>query len=60
LPFSDEPLSVYTGRVDLAVPVTFPAPGRHDLALAVRLQACDDRRCLPPATVTLKLPIKVR
>ena len=63
LGFSDEKLSVYDGRVWLRAPVTIApaaATGRHDLKLAVRHQACDDQRCLPPATLTLTIPLQIQ
>ena len=62
LAFTDRPLWVYSGatwitatvKVDPSAP-----PGRLELMLNLRVQACDDRRCLPPATLALKLPMTV-
>jgi uncharacterized protein len=42
--FAEEPLSVYTGRVEIAGEVG--GTGR----VALTYQACDDSRCLPPVT----------
>lgn len=33
--------------------------GRQDLLTTVRYLACDDRQCLPLATVTLKVPVEI-
>jgi thiol:disulfide interchange protein DsbD len=52
----------YEGSVTLVVPVRVAAaaPAGAALTLAVTYQACTDRQCLPPATVTLTLPVSVR
>ncbi len=45
----DEPLLVYSGRFEIrARALTTP---QHPISLRLRYQACDDERCLPPATV---------
>lgn len=47
-------LSVYTGKVDLTVPITITsaaASGPLAIPGSVRLQMCDDKSCFPPATV---------
>ncbi len=52
--FSDEALSVYEGRVEIKARLAREA----DLAaasVAVRYQACDQQRCLPPAVSHLRL-----
>ncbi len=59
---SEEPLPVYTTqaliRTTLEVPVD--AGGKkEELELNVRYQACDDKRCLRPMTLKLKVPIDV-
>jgi len=35
------------------------APGEHALNLSLRVQACDDKTCLAPANVPVKLTLKV-
>lgn len=55
-------LDTYTGRIWFRVPVTVraEATGRSvSLALTVKTQACDDRRCLPPETTTLRIPLSL-
>ena len=60
--FEDEPLAVYDGtvvfRIDLAVPES-AASGDLPLDATLHFQACDDRQCLPPTSVTetVALPI---
>ncbi|HEX3554048.1 MAG TPA: DUF255 domain-containing protein [Thermoanaerobaculia bacterium] len=48
--FAHEPLSVYTGKVE----ITGEVAGTD--RLAVTYQACDDARCLPPVRRTLGAP----
>jgi thiol:disulfide interchange protein DsbD len=48
-------LSVYTGKVDVKVPITATSaakPGALPIAGFVKLQMCDDKACFPPAKVT--------
>ena len=57
--FSDETLSVYEGRV--AVRATPPAEfDATSPSVAVRYQACDHQRCLPPAVSHAELTEKDR
>jgi thiol:disulfide interchange protein DsbD len=53
--FSESPLSVYEGTFTVAVPVTWdaarPAPA---LSGTVEYQACNDTRCLAPASVMFR------
>lgn len=58
----DNPLSVYTKftaiRAQLDVP-TDAAGKPEELLLSVRYQACDDKRCLRPTKLELKVPVAV-
>jgi len=60
--FEDEPLAVYDGevvfRADLTVPESV-ATGSVPLEATLHFQACNDRQCLPPTSVTesVTLPI---
>jgi uncharacterized protein YyaL (SSP411 family)/cytochrome c biogenesis protein CcdA len=63
LAFSPEPLSVYEGTVLLDVPVTLSeaaAAGKHELILAVNVQACDDSTCLAPEKLRLSIEIDAK
>ena len=58
LAFHNEPLAVYTGDIQLQALLeqSGAAPDRSPLAVEVRLQACNDRICLPPEQVRLNIP----
>jgi thiol:disulfide interchange protein DsbD len=53
LAFSDDPLLLYEGTIELRAPLTGEGGGRFEANL--RYQACDDTRCLPPKTLLLVL-----
>jgi thiol:disulfide interchange protein DsbD len=53
LAFSDDPLLLYEGAIELRAPLTGSGSGRFEARL--RYQACDDTRCLPPKTLALVL-----
>ena len=61
-PLGGERLSVYTGRVTIALPMTADAdavPGRRPVVLRVRHQACDDKRCLAPDVLELSFALDI-
>lgn len=53
--FSASPLSVYDGTFTISLPVTWDA-GKPEPALSgsIEFQACDDTRCLAPASVKFR------
>jgi hypothetical protein len=51
--FSSDALLVYDGRVSIPVSLEEASP---ELSVAVRFQACDERRCLPPSVSRATLP----
>jgi hypothetical protein len=59
LGFQNSPLSVYTGRAEVTADLVrsagaaSPAP----LPIRLRLQACDDRVCLRPEDLDLRVPV---
>ncbi len=60
--FSDTALSVYEGEFVVGAVVKVERairPGTHTLKGELRYQACNDRACLPPASIPLLLEIKV-
>ena len=61
--FSDKPLSVFTGDFDITsrfrVPKDAPA-GSRILTGTLHYQACTDKLCFPPKTVTVRLPVDIR
>jgi thioredoxin:protein disulfide reductase len=61
-PFSDVPLSVYEGKVALAVILDVAKgvpPGTYPLKAKLAYQACSDHACLPPTSVPVDLTLKV-
>jgi hypothetical protein len=54
-------LAVYEGSVSIPVPLT-PAPnakGPRTIPFKIRVQACDNEKCYPPATLEAALSIHV-
>ena len=62
-PFSEKPLSVYTGSFELLAhfKVAGSAPAGPGVAVGLlRYQACDDKACYAPKTVEFHLPYQVQ
>jgi hypothetical protein len=62
LPFADEPLSVYEGRVEIGAPLIIsPAArsGEVEMLLQVHVQPCDDRSCQKPQRHELRFHVTV-
>ncbi len=59
LGFQESPLSVYTGRVEVTAGLARSAgdTSAGPLAIALRLQACDDSVCLRPENLVLRIPV---
>jgi DsbC/DsbD-like thiol-disulfide interchange protein len=60
--FSDKPLSVFDGTFQLVTPVkaaASAAPGAGFLTGKLRYQACNNRECLQPKTVEIKVPWEI-
>jgi thiol:disulfide interchange protein DsbD len=53
--FSEKPLSVYEERFTIEVPVSWPAGTPPAVSGTVEYQACNDRQCNPPASVSFRL-----
>ena len=61
--FSDDPLSVYSGRVVVKFPArtTLKLPlGAQTVRAKLSYQACNDRACFPPKKLPVSLEVKVR
>jgi hypothetical protein len=60
--FADQPLAVYEGEARVTLPLTFAsgAKGPRSLPITVRVQACDEQQCFPPATLNTNLQIEVK
>ncbi len=62
LPGTDTDWLTYAGTLEIAVPLEArgsASEGERVLRGVVRYQACDDRRCLFPASVSVTLPVRV-
>jgi DsbC/DsbD-like thiol-disulfide interchange protein len=60
--FSDAPLSVYEGKVQVGVALQLDhktLPGDYEVKGQLAYQACNDHACLPPASVPLLFSFKV-
>lgn len=60
--FSDKPLSVFTGNFEIVTKFRRAAkasPGPGFLSGKLRFQACNDKMCLPPKTLDVKVPLLV-
>jgi hypothetical protein len=60
--FSEKPVSVFDGSfktiAKLKVPSSAPT-GPTQLVGKLRYQACNDRMCLPPRTLEIKVPVEI-
>ncbi len=59
---ADDTWLVYDGSFEIRVAFGVPAGAREGKRLwrgALRYQACDDRRCLPPDTLEFDIPVDV-
>ena len=60
LGFQAEPLAVDQGQVEVSAAVTWDSKDLEDvpiLPLLLRLQACDEKSCQLPQTLTLRVPV---
>ena len=59
--FADEPLSVYEGKVTIPISLSVApdAKGQRMLPLKLRVQACDNEKCLPPASLDSAIAINI-
>ena len=56
-------VETYEGTADFVLPVVAARnakPGATALIVHARYQACDDKQCLPPRTVTVELPLEIK
>jgi hypothetical protein len=63
LGFSKTPVSVYQETVTIRVPLEVPkttAPGAHPLTARIRFQACNDKACQAPETISIVAPVVVK
>jgi thioredoxin:protein disulfide reductase len=61
--FAEEPLAVYEGDTTISLSLLAgpnTQPGSRGLPVTVRVQACDNEKCYPPANVDATIPIEVK
>jgi hypothetical protein len=61
--FSEKPVSVFQGSFKTHAKLKISpqaAAGTSTLVGKLRYQACNDRMCLPPRTLELKIPLEIR
>jgi thiol:disulfide interchange protein DsbD len=63
LSFSTNPISVYTGMFEIATRFKAPASAMPGLAFMngkLRYQACNNKECLPPRTVDVRVTLDIQ
>jgi hypothetical protein len=63
LGFSPNPISVYTGIFEIGTRFKAPAgamPGMAFMNGKLRYQACNDKECLPPRTVDVRVTLDIQ
>lgn len=61
--FAEQPLAVYEGELSIKLNLRAEAnatPGRKSLPVNVRVQACDEEQCFPPATINTTIPVTLQ
>jgi hypothetical protein len=61
--FAEEPLSVYEGEIPIKLNLRAEAnatTGTRTLPVKVRVQACDEEQCFPPATINATIRVTVK
>ena len=59
--FADQPLAVYEGDALVTLPITAgAAKGPRSLPIKLRVQACDEQQCFPPASLNANIQIEVK
>jgi hypothetical protein len=63
LSFSTNPISVYTGTFEIGTRFKAPAPAMPGMAFMngkLRYQACNNKECLPPHTVDVRVTLNIQ
>lgn len=62
LPISDQPISAYEGTIKILVTVSIDKSiggGKYVVPVQFNYQACDDKTCFPPTTVTKDINVEI-
>lgn len=57
--FFGEKQRIYDGKVTVRIPVTASKPGKGVITTTIEYQACNDKLCDPPDTVTAEASVNV-
>jgi len=59
--FAEEPLAVYEGEALIKLPLRAASPAQDQflMPIKVRVQACDNEKCFPPAMIESSIPVKL-
>ena len=59
--FAEKPLAVYEGEADIKMALQAdPKVATGALPITVRVQACDNEKCFPPATLNATVSVEVK
>ena len=61
--FAEEPLAVYEGDAQIKLSLradSKTSAGSRSLPISVRVQACDNEKCFPPANLDATIPVEVK
>jgi hypothetical protein len=61
--FSDQALRVYEGETQLKIMLSAQkaaAKGAHAIPAKLNVQACDDKLCYPPGSVSFSIPVTIK
>lgn len=61
--FAEQPLAVYEGEASIKLNLRAEAnatTGRKSLPIDVRVQACDEEQCFPPAIIKTTIPVTLQ
>ncbi len=68
--FAEQPLAVYEGDVNIRLPLHFASAGKSYVQMTsgahlsqpitLKVQACDEEKCFPPATLNAEIAVEVK
>ena len=61
--FAEAPLAVYEGDAQIKLPISAASTavkGMRPLPITLRVQACDNEKCYPPANLNSYIPVEVK
>ncbi len=61
--FSDQALRVYEGETELKIMLSAEkaaTKGAHNIPAKLNVQACDDKLCYPPGSISFSIPVTIK